>query len=110
MPTFDLNRQIVQKAEKHGFKFALSMIKLRGYGGETEHWDYALESFTLMAGLAAVTDEHAAVRIGGDADAAPGDGGADGGDDRLDRAGPLRHQHRGRLEQERVRADGRVAG
>jgi pyrimidine oxygenase len=57
MPTFDLNKQIVQKAEKYGFKFALSMIKLRGYGGLTEHWDYALESFTLMAGLAAVTDE-----------------------------------------------------
>jgi len=56
MPTFDLNKQIVQKAEKYGFKFALSMIKLRGYGGETEHWDYALESFTLMAGLAAVTE------------------------------------------------------
>src|SRR5579863_3379877 len=57
MPTFDLNREIMQKAEKYGFKFALSMIKLRGYGGETEHWDYALESFTLMAGLAAVTEE-----------------------------------------------------
>jgi pyrimidine oxygenase len=57
MPTFDLNKQIVQKAEGYGFGFALSMIKLRGYGGATEHWDYALESFTLMAGLAAVTDK-----------------------------------------------------
>lgn len=57
MPTFELNKQIVQKAEKYGFEFALSMIKLRGYGGATEHWDYALESFTLMAGLAAVTDK-----------------------------------------------------
>jgi pyrimidine oxygenase len=57
MPTFDLNKQIMQKAEKYGFKFALSMIKLRGYGGDTEYWDYALESFTLMAGLAAVTKE-----------------------------------------------------
>jgi pyrimidine oxygenase len=57
MPTFDLNKKIVQKAEDYGFKFALSMIKLRGYGGLTEHWDYALESFTLMAGLAAVTSD-----------------------------------------------------
>ena len=57
MPTFDLNRQIVQNAEKHGFTFALSMIKLRGYGGLTEHWDYCLDSFTLMAGLAAVTSD-----------------------------------------------------
>lgn len=55
LPTFDLNREITQRAEKHGFKFALSMIKLRGYGGKTRYWDYALESFTLMAGIAAVT-------------------------------------------------------
>uniref|UniRef100_UPI0035CB4A42 pyrimidine utilization protein A n=1 Tax=uncultured Methylobacterium sp. TaxID=157278 RepID=UPI0035CB4A42 len=32
-----------------------SMIKLRGFGGKTEFWDHNLESFTLMAGLAAVT-------------------------------------------------------
>jgi pyrimidine oxygenase len=55
MPTFDLNKEIVQKAEKYGFDFALSMIKVRGYGGVTKYWDYNLESFTLMAGLAAVT-------------------------------------------------------
>lgn len=56
-PTFELNKAIVQRAEKYGFNFALSMIKLRGFGGETEHWDYNLESFTLMAGLAAVTSK-----------------------------------------------------
>jgi len=55
MPTFDLNREIVQKAERYGLDFALSMIKLRGFGGKSEFWDHALESFTLMAGLAAVT-------------------------------------------------------
>jgi pyrimidine oxygenase len=55
MPTFDLNKKIVQKAESYGFDFALSMIKLRGFGGVTEHWDHCLESFTLMAGIAAVT-------------------------------------------------------
>jgi pyrimidine oxygenase len=54
-PSFDLNRQIVEKAEAYGLDFALSMIKLRGFGGESEFWDYNLESFTLMAGLAAVT-------------------------------------------------------
>ena len=32
------------------------MIKLRGFGGKSEFWEYNLESFTLMAGLAAVTD------------------------------------------------------
>jgi pyrimidine oxygenase len=54
-PSFELNRAIVEKAEHFGLDFALSMIKLHGYGGATEYWDYNLESFTLMAGLAAVT-------------------------------------------------------
>jgi pyrimidine oxygenase len=43
-------------AERHGFDFALSMIKLRRMGGATSYWDHNLESFTLMAGLAAVTE------------------------------------------------------
>ncbi len=55
MPTFELNKAIVLKAEHYHFDFALSMIKLRGFGGKTEFWDHNLESFTLMAGLAAVT-------------------------------------------------------
>jgi pyrimidine oxygenase len=54
-PSFDLNSTIVRKAEAFGFDFALSMIKLHGFGGPSEFWDYNLESFTLMAGLAAVT-------------------------------------------------------
>ena len=33
-PTFELNKQIVQRAEHYGFDFALSMIKLRGFGGK----------------------------------------------------------------------------
>jgi pyrimidine oxygenase len=55
MPSFDLNKAVVQRAENYGLDFALSMIKLRGFGGESEFWDHGLESFTLMAGLAAVT-------------------------------------------------------
>ena len=54
-PSFALNREITQKAERIGLDFVLSMIKLRGFGGPTEHWDHNLESFTLMAGLAGVT-------------------------------------------------------
>lgn len=54
-PSFELNKEIVQKAEGYGLDFALSMIKLRGFGGQSEFWDYNLESFTLMASLAAVT-------------------------------------------------------
>src|SRR6202790_1623070 len=54
-PSFDLNKTVVQKAEAYGLDFALSMIKLHGFGGPSGFWDYNLESFTLMAGLAAVT-------------------------------------------------------
>src|ERR1700686_1027761 len=57
MPSFELNKEVVQLAEGYGLDFALSMIKLRGFGGKSEFWDYNLESFTLMAGLAAVTSK-----------------------------------------------------
>jgi pyrimidine oxygenase len=56
MPSFDLNKQVVQTAERHGLDFVLSMIKLRGFGGKTGFWDHNLDSFTLMAGLASVTE------------------------------------------------------
>jgi pyrimidine oxygenase len=55
MPSFDLNRVVTEKAERFGFDFAMSMIKLHGFGGPTQYWDHNLESFTLMAGLASVT-------------------------------------------------------
>jgi len=55
MPSFELNKTVTQAADRYGLDFALSMIKLRGFGGKTEFWEYNLESFTLMAGLAAVT-------------------------------------------------------
>ncbi len=108
-PTFDLNKTLVQKAEGYGFDFALSMIKLHGFGGKTEFWDYNLESFTLMAGLAAVTSRiklyaSTAVLTLPPALVAP-----HGDDDRFDRAGPVRRQHRVRLAEGRIRPDGAVA-
>ncbi|WP_327754551.1 pyrimidine utilization protein A (plasmid) [Sphingobium sp. SJ10-10] len=57
MPSFDLNKEIALKAEQYGLDFILTMIKLRGFGGKTEFWEHNLESFTLMAGLAAVTSK-----------------------------------------------------
>src|SRR6201746_2981047 len=54
-PSFALNKQVTLTAEKYGLDFVLSIVKLRGFGGKTEFWDHNLESFTLMAGLAAVT-------------------------------------------------------
>ena len=56
LPSFELNKIAAQKAEAYGLDFALTMIKLHGFGGASKHWDYNLESFTLMAGLAAVTE------------------------------------------------------
>jgi pyrimidine oxygenase len=57
MPSFDLNKKVTQAADRYGFDFALSMIKLRGFGGKSQFWEHNLESFTLMAGLAAVTEK-----------------------------------------------------
>ena len=56
MPSFELNKAVTRAADRYGLDFALSMIKLRGFGGKTEFWEHNLESFTLMAGLAAVTE------------------------------------------------------
>ncbi|MBM4258697.1 MAG: LLM class flavin-dependent oxidoreductase [Deltaproteobacteria bacterium] len=55
MPTWELNRDVTLKCEELGFEFALSMVKHRGFGGVTEYWDYAQDSYTLMAGLAPIT-------------------------------------------------------
>ncbi len=57
MPSFELNKTVAERAEAAGYDFLLSMVKLRGFGGKTEFWDHNLESFTLMSGLAAVTDD-----------------------------------------------------
>ena len=49
------NALVVEHAEHCGMEFALSMTKQRGFGGESEFWDHAMDSSTLMAGLASVT-------------------------------------------------------
>jgi hypothetical protein len=54
-PTWKLNQHNAKVAEDAGFDFLLSMVKWRGFGGVTEHWDVSLESFTLMAACAVVT-------------------------------------------------------
>ena len=56
-PTWALNRDVTLKCESLGFDFALSMVKFRGFGGETEYWDHALDSFTLTASLAPITSK-----------------------------------------------------
>ena len=54
-PTWQLNRDVTLKCEALGFDFALSMVKFRGFGGDIEYWDHALDSFTLTASLAPIT-------------------------------------------------------
>lgn len=54
-PTYELNRYVVAQAERYGCEFALSMVKFRGFGGESRYWDGALEPFTLISALAATT-------------------------------------------------------
>lgn len=48
MPTFELNKSVVHKAERYNLDFALSMIKLRGFGGVTEHWDHNLGTLSFF--------------------------------------------------------------
>jgi pyrimidine oxygenase len=55
MPTYALNKAIALTAEALDYSFIFSMTKWRGYGGTTQHWDHAKESFSLMSALAAVT-------------------------------------------------------
>jgi pyrimidine oxygenase len=55
-PSFELNKTVTLKAEALGFNFVFSMARWFGYGGATEHWDHNLESISLMAGLAGVTE------------------------------------------------------
>ncbi len=56
-PTFEHNLATTQEAERQGFEFALSMMKWKGFGGSTGYWDSCLETFTLVAGLAAKTSK-----------------------------------------------------
>lgn len=55
-PSYTMNKAMTLLAEDLGFSFVLSPVKYRGFGGPTEHWDYVLESFEVMAALAEATD------------------------------------------------------
>ena len=55
LPTYHHNLAITQEAEQQGLDFVLSMMKYKGFGGDTGYWDACLESFTLMSALAAKT-------------------------------------------------------
>lgn len=55
LPTWQHNLEITIEAENQGMDFVLSMMKYKGFGGETGYWDACLETFTLMSGLAAAT-------------------------------------------------------
>lgn len=53
--SYDYCRQSAVLAEEHGLDFAMAMAKYRGFGGETHHWDYQLDSYLTVAGIAEAT-------------------------------------------------------
>ncbi|MCB8875851.1 LLM class flavin-dependent oxidoreductase [Acidisoma silvae] len=53
--TYAYNKSVTILAEEMGFDFALAMAKWRGYGGPSQHWDFTLESMSIMSGLAECT-------------------------------------------------------
>jgi pyrimidine oxygenase len=39
-PSFELSKQVTQRAQEYGFGFVLPTATFRGYGGRTEHWNH----------------------------------------------------------------------
>ncbi|MTD57000.1 LLM class flavin-dependent oxidoreductase [Amycolatopsis pithecellobii] len=54
--SYETNKRAALHAEAIGLDFIMSMAKWRGFGGSTDHWGESLESVTMMAGLAEVTE------------------------------------------------------
>ena len=52
---YDYNLAAARLADAIGLDFIMAMAKYRGYGGETEHWRYTLDSPMMMAALAQAT-------------------------------------------------------
>ncbi|ABS62614.1 luciferase family protein [Parvibaculum lavamentivorans DS-1] len=53
--SYKQNREAAMIADEIGLDFIMSMMKWRGFGGDTEHWGTSLESITMMAGIAEAT-------------------------------------------------------
>jgi len=53
--SYDYNLAAARLADEIGLDFIMAMAKYRGYGGETEHWRYTLDSPMMMAALAQAT-------------------------------------------------------
>ena len=109
-PSFDLNCEVVQKAERFGFDFALSMIK-------TARVRRAIAILGLQPGIVHAdgrtsgSDElHPPVRHLRGADHTAADRCAHGGHDRLDFTPAVGHQHHFRLATPRIYANGDLAG
>ena len=109
-PSFDLNRTIVEKAERFGFDFALSMIKLHGFGGPFGL--LGLQSGIVHAdgGAGGGNEPDSVVCHLRGADHAAADRRTHGGDDRFDFARTVRGEHHLGLAAARVYPDGHLAG
>src|SRR4029450_6574762 len=71
-PTYAMNKAMTMLAEDLGLGFVVSAVKYRGMGEPTEFWDYALESFEVMAALAEATDRIRLYGSGGPPRGQPG--------------------------------------
>ena len=96
-PSFDLNREVVEKAERFGFDFALSMIKLHGFGRTVAVLGLQPGIIHANGSAGAVDEPHPAVCHLRGVDHAATDRGAHGGHDRFDFPWAVRHQYHFRL-------------
>lgn len=55
-PDWSVVKQAAVKSEAMGFSCMLAAVKLRGFDGVTGHWNTALDSFSTMAAVGAVTE------------------------------------------------------
>ena len=105
--TWDDNLRLGRLADEVGIDFMLPIARWIGYGGETNFHEGVLDPVALAAGTA--RRDRADLRLRDDPHRLqpPARGGEGDGDRRPDRQGPRGPQHRGGLEQARIRRDGR---
>ena len=97
------NLALARMADEAGIEFMLPVGRWKGYGGDTDYQGTTLETITWATGLLAPDQAHDRVRHRARA-AVPSDHRRQAdGHRRSRRRGPLRPQHRGRLERGRVR-------
>ena len=104
--TWDDNLRLARLADEVGIDFMLPIARWIGYGGSTNFHESVLDPVALAAALLAETERLVVFATIHTAFQSPRRGGQGDGDRRSDWARACRSQHRGRLEQARIRCDG----